>query len=497
METILKIRRLYYQEKLSLREISKRLRLNRRTVKKYLTTITPPKYQRKEQSYPKLGPFIPFLEEFLSRELGKPIKERLSIRRLFELLRSKGYQGQYNGLTCFIRKFKADHQSRLQDVYIPQSFPMSDAYQFDWSMETVKLSGVLVKVNIAHFRLCHSRAFFIKAYPNQRMEMLVDAHNSAFEFFGGCCKRGIYDNMKTVVIAIGVGKERTFNEQFLAMMNHFLIEPVACTPASGWEKGQVERQVKTLRKRIFEPTLSFESIDELNNYLAERCPILMDEFKHPEDKTITVSQALNKEQVTLVPVQPYHWYKAKLVRVNRLSLVSYENHRYSVPCTLVNKKVTLQVYAERIKIIYKDECVAVHPRSFNKNQASYNPWHYLKALERKPGALRNGEPFLNWKLPEVIKQLQQHLLSKPKGDKAMVELLNLIAEYGEDVGITAASIALEEGVPTVEAVLNIINRLLEPNMPMLKAKEIPLNTPPQSNCQRYNSLLKGNSHASS
>lgn len=68
------------------------------------------------------------------------------------------------------------------------------------------------------------------------MEMLVDAHNGACESFGGCCKRGIYDNMKMAIITIGVGKARVFNEHFLAMMNHYLIEPVACTPASGWEK---------------------------------------------------------------------------------------------------------------------------------------------------------------------------------------------------------------------------------------------------------------------
>ena len=79
----------------------------------------------------------------------------------------------------------------------------------------------------------------------------------------------------------------------------------------------------------------------------------------------------------------------------------------------------------------------------------------------------------------------------------MVELLNMIAEYGEDVGVTAASIALEEGVPTVEAIQNIINRLLEPIVPELSNKDIPLNTPPQGNCQRYNSLLKGNTDASS
>lgn len=116
-------------------------------------------------------------------------------------------------------------------MFILQYLSEADAYQFDWSIETIKLSGELVKVNVAHFRLCHSRAFFIKAFPNQRIDMLVDAHNCAFEFLGRTCKRGIYDNMKTAVTNIGVGKERVFNEQFLAMMNHFLIESVACTPA--------------------------------------------------------------------------------------------------------------------------------------------------------------------------------------------------------------------------------------------------------------------------
>lgn len=497
METILKIRRLYFKDGISQRQIAKKLQLNRRTVKKHLDTLSPPKYCRKAQNHPKLGEFIPFLQTFLSKELDKPSKEQLTIRRLFEMLRSQGYQGQYNTLSCYVRKFKEEHIPTRQDVYIPQSFPIADAYQFDWSTETVKLAGELIKLNVAHFRLCHSRAFFIKAYPNQQMEMLVDAHNNAFEFLGGCCKRGIYDNMKTAVTAIGVGKERIFNEHFLAMMNHYLIEPVACTPASGWEKGQVERQVKTLRKRLFEPTLSFESLEALNHYLAKQCHELMNEFKHPDNKSITVLQSLHQEQTKLIPTQPFHWYKSQWVRVNRLSLVNYQNHRYSVPCHLANKKVLLQVFAEQIKIIEKQVCVAIHVRSFVKNETTYNPWHYLTALKQKPGALRNGEPFLHWKLPESIKTLQQYLLKKPKGDRAMVELLHLIAEYGEDVGITAAEIALEEKIPTVEAVHNIIHRLLEPERPILKVKDIPLTTPPQSNCLRYNMLLTGVTDATS
>jgi hypothetical protein len=104
-------------------------------------------------------------------------------------------------------------------------------------------------------------------------------------------------------------------------------------------------------------------------------------------------------------------------------------------------------------------------------------------------SLRNGEPFLHWPLPTPIQQIQSHLLKQPKGDKAMVKLLSLIAEYGEELGVMAADIALEEGMPTVEAVLNIIHRLQEPNIPEIPAYDVPLNMQPLANLARYDSLL--------
>ena len=74
------------------------------------------------------------------------------------------------------------------------------------------------------------------------------AQRWAFAFFGGVPRQVIYDNLKTVVDAVFVGKERQFNRRFLALASHYLFEPVACTPASGWEKGQIENQVG----RVFE-----------------------------------------------------------------------------------------------------------------------------------------------------------------------------------------------------------------------------------------------------
>jgi transposase len=102
-------------------------------------------------------------------------------------------------------------------------------------------------VKVAHVRLCHSRMPFVRAYPRETQEMVFDAHDRAFAFFRGACQRGIYDNMKTAVEAVFVGKDRLYNRRFLQMCSHYLVEPVACTPASGWEKGQVENQVGLVR----------------------------------------------------------------------------------------------------------------------------------------------------------------------------------------------------------------------------------------------------------
>ena len=108
-------------------------------------------------------------------------------------------------------------------------------------------------VKVAHFRLSHSRQMFLAAYPRESQEMVFDAHNRAFAFFGGVPNQMIYDNPKTIVDAIFSGKERRFNRRFLALASHYLFEPVACTPASGWEKGQIENQVGNVREWLLTP----------------------------------------------------------------------------------------------------------------------------------------------------------------------------------------------------------------------------------------------------
>ena len=95
-------------------------------------------------------------------------------------------------------------------AYVPLSFAPGEAFQFDWSHEVVVLNGVTTIVKAAHVRLCHSRMLFVRAYPRETQEMVFDAHDRAFAFFRGACQRGIYDNMKTAVETVFVGKDRLY-----------------------------------------------------------------------------------------------------------------------------------------------------------------------------------------------------------------------------------------------------------------------------------------------
>lgn len=130
----------------------------------------------------------------------------------------------------FIKKLK---QSKIIQghAFIPMEFELGDAVQFDWSQEVVVLGGVEQKIKVAHFKLSHSRKPFIMAYPRETQEMLFDAYIHAFEFYQGVPKRVLIDNPRTMVKRIGRGKEREFHPRFLALTNHYLIKPIACTPA--------------------------------------------------------------------------------------------------------------------------------------------------------------------------------------------------------------------------------------------------------------------------
>jgi transposase len=220
------------------------LRISRKVVRKVIrSNATEFHYERSRQPQPRIGPWRERLEALLEENESKATRERLTLIRIYEELRDLGYEGSYAAVRRYAIAWREKRASATADAYVPLTFAPGEAYQFDWSHEIVLMDGVTTTVKVAHVRLCHSRMMFVRAYPRETQEMVFDAHERAFALFKGACGRGVYDNMKTAAETIFVGKDRQYNRRFLQMCSHHLVEPVACTPASGWEKGQVENQV--------------------------------------------------------------------------------------------------------------------------------------------------------------------------------------------------------------------------------------------------------------
>ena len=153
-------------------------------------------------------------------------------------MRGLGDEGGYDAVRRYAQGWRQEHASTSVEAFVPLSFAPGEVFQFDWSHEVVLINGATVTVKVAQVRLCHSRMLFVRAYPRETQEMVFDAHDRAFALFKGACTRGIYDNMKTAVDAIFVGRERAYNRRFLQMCSHYLVEPVACTPAWGGRRGK-------------------------------------------------------------------------------------------------------------------------------------------------------------------------------------------------------------------------------------------------------------------
>jgi transposase len=494
VETIGRIWREHFLKGKTIREISRDLRVSRNTVRKVVRSgATVFAYDRDVQPRPKLDRWTADLDELLAGNVTKAAREQLTLIRIFEELRGRGYAGGYDAVRRYARRWSTAHGQSLATAYVPLTFAPGEAYQFDWSHEAVLLNGVTVIVKAAHVRLCHSRLPFVRVYPRETQEMVFDAHDRAFAFFKGACRRGIYDNMKTAVETIGIGKDRRYNRRFLQMCSHYLVDPVACTPASGWEKGQVENQVGLVRERFFTPRLRAKNYDEMNAWLLDHCVAYAQAHRHPERSEQTIWEVFEAERSKLVPYTGrFDGFHAVAASVSKTCLVRFDNNKYSVAANAVGRPVEVQAYAARIVIRQDGRIVAEHPRSFGRGETIYDPWHYVPVLARKPGALRNGAPFKDWVLPAALERVRRKLAGAADGNRQMVNILTAVLTDGLAAVEAACAEAIAQGVHSADVILNILARQRDPGPPptILTPAALTLRHAPRSDCARYDRLRR-------
>ena len=179
VETIAKIRRAFFVEGKSIKQICRDLRLSRNTVRKVVRSgDTEFSYVRSVQPRPKIDPWKDKLDSLLKENAGKPKRERLTLVRIYVELRNLGYDGSYDAVRRYAANWSREVQEASVAAYVPLSFDPGEAYQFDWSHEVVLIDGVTTTVKVAHVRLSYSRMPFVRACPRETQEMVFDAPSS-------------------------------------------------------------------------------------------------------------------------------------------------------------------------------------------------------------------------------------------------------------------------------------------------------------------------------
>ncbi len=505
VDKIEQIRRAYYVEGQSMRQIERDYHHGYRTIKKALESAEAGSYTLKEpREAPVLGPYKDRIKELLEQNDTLPRKHRLTGHRIFKEIWKEGYRGSESGVLVYLWHLRKAR--RQVKVFIPLEFEPGQEAQVDWGEAEVILGGKQVTVQLFVMRLCYSRKLFVMAFPSQKQECFWAGHVAAFHFFGGVPRRLTYDNLKTAVKKIFIGSERQEQDSFIVFRSHYLFESHYCTPGAGHEKGRVEDGVGYARRNFMSPLLEADTFAQLNEQLQQACR--EDDERRVNRQPQTIAQAWQQEQPHLrpLPAHDLECCRVKGVSLNGFSQVEVETNRYSVPTDQAAAKLRVKLYPFTVEIYRLDQkdAIAVHSRCYGQQQDILDPRHYLPLLAQRPGAFHHAKPVRQWRAtwPAVYDRLLAALQQRQPGGpgvRQFIRVLQLHQHYPAELIEQAVSQALAYHCPHADGVELCLRQLLQPEAAPISL-DVSHNPKLQGVGQQpvslksYNQLLKGGSN---
>jgi transposase len=500
-----KIRRAYYLEGKSMREIEREYHHAYKTIKKALASAEVGSYTLKEpRDAPVLGPYKARIAELLVENETLPRKQRRTGHQIFRVIQGEKYAGSESGVLHYLWELR--QAKRAAKVYLPLEFEPGQDAQVDWGEAEVVLGGEPVTVQLFIMRLSYSRKLFVMAYPSQKQECFLAGQVAAFHYFGGVPRRISYDNLKTAVKKIFIGPEREEQDSFIVFRSHYLFESHYCNPGAGNEKGRVEDGVGYARRNFLSPPPAVASFEALNARLLEQCQA--DDARRISRQPQTIAEAWQQErpQLRSLPGHDLDICREVTARLNGYSQVEVETNRYSVPTDQAVKTLRVKLYPFEVKIYRPDEAdaIAVHPRSYGQQQDRLEPQHYLPLLAQRPGAFHYARPIRQWRAswPAVYERLLTELQQRQPGSQGVrefIRVLQLHQQYPAELMEQAITQALQYHCPHADGVELCLRQLLKPDVPPppLDLQAHPrlqgLASQPVS-LAHYNQLLPGGGH---
>ena len=385
------IRKAHYGEQsVSIRELARVHGVHRRTVRAALASAVPPARKVSDRLAPALGPWREIIDAWLEADRSAPKKQRHTARRVFQRLVEE-FDAEISEST--VRRYVAEAKKRrpldVARVMVPQTHPLGEEAEVDFGQFSFLLQGRMVEAWMFVMRLSASgRAFHFVSF-NQAQEVFIEAHVRAFEHFGGVPARVRYDNLKSAVVRVLKGRSRVESERFTQLRAHYLFDAFFCLPGveGAHEKGGVEGEIGRFRRRHFVPLPDVASLSELQGLVeaADR----FDDARHIEGRQLSVGEhfALEAPQLRALPADAFDATLVLVVRVDTKARVCVRQNFYSVPVTMMGRKVTAKLGANSVALFDGPRHLARHDRAPGRGREVLVLDHYLETLAAKPGAL--------------------------------------------------------------------------------------------------------------
>jgi hypothetical protein len=257
---------------------------------------------------------------------------------------------------------------------------------------------------------------------------------------------------------------------FLAFRNHYVFESRYCNPASGHEKGGVENDVGYARRNFLAGCPTFADYDELNTYLLAQCQQADERTVHGQPQPVCAAWRLEQTHIRALPAHDFACCASHELNVNKYSQVQFETNRYSVPTDQAYRTVTLRAYPFRIEILYHDQVLATHGRSYAREQDILDPLHYLQLLAQRPGAFEHAIPLRRWRAqwPAVYERLLQQLRAlwpDGRGLREFLAILKLHRDHPAELVEQAIQAALALGAAHLDGIELCLRQLEAPQEP--------------------------------
>jgi len=468
-EQINDLHRLYWAEHWPIRKIERHLNMGWQTIKKYLDA--PAQGVTKRQRSSKLDSFKATIAEWLEKD------PQVTAALIHQRLRKVGYKGCESLLRAYVRKIRP--QMSTKRAFVRMEPLAGECFEVDWAhFDVLNYSGDIRKLYAFALVDGHSRMLYVEFTHSQNFETFVRCHVHAFHALGGVAREIVYDNLAAAV-AEHDGRIVRFLPRFLGFARDYNFYPRACNPASGWEKGKVERAIGYLRQSFW-PLREFTDLHDVNRQVRQWLVEVANQRLHQGTRERPMER-FQPEALRALPIIPYDHRDTAEALVHKDLRLQFDGNRYCVPHRYVGQRLTVKADSSSVTIYQRVEEVVSYPRCWRRGQ-TFGAERFEKLLaEERPAARRSqAQQRLLDSLDGLCSRslLEAYLRDMADSDRSLArqigEILELIRQYGPDVVASAIEKASAARAWGAEYVANIVRQQQAPRRPQ---PPVPLRDP--------------------